>query len=81
MGRAEALVARSFYRAPADFNLWEEEEAQPLHLLRSNLIMDCRFRRSGSGIDHRDLIAEREHKIIKKSARTQYARAKIYAKS
>jgi hypothetical protein len=29
----------------AKFILWEEEEAQPLHLLRSNLIMDCRFRR------------------------------------
>ena len=31
---------------PANFNLWGEEKAQPLHLLRSNLIMDCRFRRS-----------------------------------
>ena len=30
---------------PADFNLWEEEEARQLHLLRSNLIVDRRFRR------------------------------------
>lgn len=30
---------------PTIFNFWGEEGAQPLHLLRSNLIMDCRFRR------------------------------------
>ena len=50
LARREACLAgedrvRSFDRAPADFNLWEEEEAQQLHLLRSNLIVDCRFRR------------------------------------
>ena len=33
--------------------LWGEEGAQPLHLLRSNLIMDCRFRRR----DHFAIIA------------------------
>ena len=38
---------------PANFNLWGEEEAQPFHLLRSNLIMDCRFRRR----DHFAIIA------------------------
>ena len=43
VGRAEAMVVLSFIRAPADFNLWEEEETQPLHLLQGNLIMDCRF--------------------------------------
>ena len=48
LGRAEAIVVLSFIRAPADFNLWEEEETQPLHLLLGNLIMDCRFRRSGA---------------------------------
>jgi len=42
------MVVLSFIRAPADFNLWEEEETQPLHLLQGNLIMDCRFRRSGA---------------------------------
>ena len=36
------------FRVPADFNLWEEEKARQLHLLRSNLIVDRRFRRSGS---------------------------------
>lgn len=41
------MVVLSFIRAPADFNLWEEEETQPLHLLQGNLIMDSRFRRSG----------------------------------
>ena len=46
--RAEAMVVLSFIRAPAEFNLWEEEETQPLHLLQGNLIMDCRFRRSGA---------------------------------
>ena len=40
MGRAEAMVVLSFIRAPADFNLWEEEETQPLHLLQGNLIME-----------------------------------------
>jgi len=37
-----------FLGLPQICNLWEEEEAQPLHLLQSNLIMDCRFRRSGA---------------------------------
>ena len=46
VGKAEADVY--LFRAPADFNLWEEEETQPLHLLPGNLIMDCRFRRSGA---------------------------------
>ena len=31
--------------SPKHFNFWGEEEAQQLHLLRSNLIVDCRFRR------------------------------------
>ena len=31
--------------APIILNSWGEEKAQPLHLLQSNLIMDCRFRR------------------------------------
>ena len=39
--------SHSFLGLPQIWNLWEEEEAQPLHLLQSNLIMDCRFRRSG----------------------------------
>ena len=30
---------------PQIFNLWEEEEVRPLHLLHRNLIMDRRFRR------------------------------------
>ena len=38
--------SHSFLGLPQICNLWEEEEAQPLHLLQSNLIMDCRFRRS-----------------------------------
>ena len=38
--------SHSFLGLPQIWNLWEEEEAQPLHLLQSNLIMDCRFRRS-----------------------------------
>ena len=33
-------------RAPANFNLWEEEKAQPLYELLSNEVMDCRFRRT-----------------------------------
>ena len=45
-GRVRPYLRRIPFGVPADFNLWEEEEAQPLHLLRSNLIMDCRFRRS-----------------------------------
>ena len=40
--------SHSFLGLPQIRNLWEEEEAQPLHLLQSNLIMDCRFRRSGA---------------------------------
>ena len=40
--------SHSFLGLPQIWNLWEEEEAQPLHLLQSNLIMDCRFRRSGA---------------------------------
>ena len=39
---SEAMVA-FFLGLPQIWNLWEEEEAQPLHLLQSNLIMDCRF--------------------------------------
>ena len=35
-------------KAPANFNLWEEEEARQLYLLHSNLIVDRRFRRSGA---------------------------------
>ena len=34
-----------YYGVPGNFNFWGEEEARPLHLLRSNLIMDRRFRR------------------------------------
>ena len=41
------------YRAPADFNLWEEEAARQLHLLRSNLIVDRRFRRRANKRDRK----------------------------
>ena len=33
------------FGVPANYNLWGEEDARPLHLLRSNLIMDRRVRR------------------------------------
>ena len=49
--RAEVQIV--LFRAPADFNLWEEEEARQLHLLRSNLIVDHHFRRRANKRDRK----------------------------
>ena len=47
------IGSRGSVGLPKICNFWEEEEARPLHLLQSNLIMDRRFRR-GHGVPWRD---------------------------
>jgi hypothetical protein len=41
-----ASIHHSINRAPADFNLGEEEELRQLYKLRSNAVIDLQFRRS-----------------------------------
>ena len=50
-GIATLFACHPLMGPPIISNSWGEEESQPLHLLHSNLIMDCRFRRRAVSIN------------------------------